>query len=181
MLTVPGFEGVDGSFGDLGHGTLPLFPVGNCMGFRRIQTGEHSRLSLPGLKDPNTMTYNDYSMTSAPLSHHPSMIVPHLPEVPDRQLSAVGSATASLPFGRPRLRRTSAIHEMPGDAGGDPRRRGLDRIPLQMRIARRGPHLPVAEQHRDHRQALAERQRPRGKGIAAVEDARRRPLSTNAR
>ena len=39
----------------------------------------------------------------------------------------------------------------------------------------------VEAAHRDHRQALAERQRPRGKGIAAVEDARRRPLSTNAR
>ena len=33
-------------------------------------------------------------------------------------------------------------------------------------------YLPVAEQHRDHRQALAERQRPRGKGMAAVEDVR---------
>ena len=38
MLTVPGFQGVNGPFSDFGHCTLPLFPVGDCMGFRRIQT-----------------------------------------------------------------------------------------------------------------------------------------------
>ena len=105
MLTVPGFERVDGSFADLGHGTLPLFPVGNCMGFRRIQTGEHSRLSLPGLKDPNTMTNNDYSMTNAPFSHHPSMIVPHRherPEVPDRNRAGNGEADGSSALRCPR-------------------------------------------------------------------------------
>ena len=55
------------------------------MGFRRIQTREHSRLSLPGLKDRNTMTNNDYCMTSAPLSHHPSMIVDHRQALPEGQ------------------------------------------------------------------------------------------------
>ena len=34
---------------------------------------------------------------------------------------------------------------------------GLDRIPRQMRIARRGLDLAVAEQLRDHGQALAQR------------------------
>ena len=64
--------------------------------------------------------------------------------------------------------RTAAIQKIPGDAGGDPRRRGLDRIPLQMRIARRGPDLAVAEQLRDHGQALAKRQRPRSEAVTAV-------------
>ena len=63
------------------------------MGFRRIQTKEHSRLSLPGLKDPNTMTYNDYCMINAPFSHHPSMIVPHRQALAQRQ----GSGREGMP------------------------------------------------------------------------------------
>ena len=37
MLPIPGFEGVDGSLGDLGHCTLRFsLPVGNRMGTQRI-------------------------------------------------------------------------------------------------------------------------------------------------
>ena len=58
MLTVPGFEGVDGSFGDLGHGTIRfLLPDGNRMGTNRMQTGVYYSRRLPGRKDPNTMKY----------------------------------------------------------------------------------------------------------------------------
>ena len=61
----------------------------------------------------------------------------NVPESPGR---------SAVPRGRSRWR-TAAVQEVPGDAGGDPRRRDLDRSPLQMGIARGGPDLAVAEQH----------------------------------
>ena len=60
------------------------------------------------------------------------------------------------------------LQEILRDAGGDPRRRGPDRIPRQMRIPGGGPDLAVPEQLGDHGQALAQRQRPRREGMPAV-------------
>ena len=75
MLTVPGFEGVDGSFGDLGHCT-PRFslPVGNRMGTHRMQIGVYYSQRLSGRKDPNAMNYMHYLMTSAAKSRHETPI-----------------------------------------------------------------------------------------------------------
>ena len=67
------------------------------------------------------------------------------------------------------LRRCRTVRqEILRDAGGDPRRRGPDRIPRQMRIPGGGPDLAVPEQLGDHGQALAQRQRPRREGMPAV-------------
>ena len=50
---------------------------------------------------------------------------------------------------------------VPGAAAGDPRGSVLDRVPRQMRVPRGGLNLRVAQQLPDHREALAEGQRPR--------------------
>ena len=65
---------------------------------------------------------------------------------------------------------TAAMENITVGAGRDPCRRALDCIPLPVRMAGRVPDLAVAEQLRDHRRGLAERQRPRGKGMTAVMD-----------
>ena len=60
--------------------------------------------------------------------------------------------------------------EVLADASCDARSSGLNRVPRQMRVARRRLHLGVPEQFPDHGQALAESQRARGKGMAQVVD-----------
>ena len=57
------------------------------------------------------------------------------------------------------------------DAAGDLGSGRLHRVPRQMRVSRRDLNLRVAEQLPDHRQALAQRQRARGKAVPQVVDA----------
>lgn len=57
------------------------------------------------------------------------------------------------------------IEDVRADAVGDPCRGSLDGVP---RIARGRVYLVVTEQLADHRQALAERQRPAREGMAQV-------------
>ena len=60
--------------------------------------------------------------------------------------------------------------EVPADASCDARRSGLNRVPSQMRVARRRLYLGVPEQFPDHGQALAESQRTRGKTVSQIVD-----------
>ena len=61
-----------------------------------------------------------------------------------------------------------AFPQVGADAAGDAGGGGLDRIPGEVGVARRGLDLGVAEQLADHGEALAERQRPRGEGMAYI-------------
>ena len=56
------------------------------------------------------------------------------------------------------------------DAPGDPRRGGLDGIPGKVGISGRRLNLGVTEQLADHREALAQGQRPRSKAVSEVVD-----------
>lgn len=47
----------------------------------------------------------------------------------------------------------------------------LHRRPCQVRVPGRGLHLPVPEQLPYHRQALFQRERPAGKGVAQIMDS----------
>ena len=60
------------------------------------------------------------------------------------------------------------IQKVCPDAGGNPRRRCLHRVPRQMGVAGRGFNLAMAKQFSDHRQALTERQRPARKGMPQI-------------
>ena len=60
---------------------------------------------------------------------------------------------------------------MPTDAPGDPCRGGLDRVPSQMRVSGGRLNLGMAEQLPDHREALAQGQRPRRIRMPDVVDA----------
>ena len=51
--------------------------------------------------------------------------------------------------------------QVPTDAPSDPGRGGLDRIPGKMRVPGSRLHLRMTEQFPDHREALAQGQRPR--------------------
>ena len=55
-----------------------------------------------------------------------------------------------------------------GDPDGDPLGGFPDRVAVEMRIARGRLGLAVTEQPADDRQPLAERERPRGEGVAKV-------------
>ena len=68
---------------------------------------------------------------------------------------------------RCRQPRTVAI-QVGFDPAGNPPRRLMHGIPLQMRIPRSRLHLAMAEQAADHRQAFPERQRPRRERVPAV-------------
>ena len=58
--------------------------------------------------------------------------------------------------------------EIPADAPGDPSRGVLDGIPRKMGVPRGRLHLRVTEQLPDHREALAQSQRPRSIRVAKV-------------
>ena len=62
-----------------------------------------------------------------------------------------------------RVRRSSTMlrGEIPADAPGDPRGGVLDGIPRQVRVAGGRLHLGMAQQLPDHREALAQGERPR--------------------
>ena len=57
---------------------------------------------------------------------------------------------------------------IPTDATGDPRCGVLDRIPGQVSVPRGRLHLRVTEQLTDHREALAQGQRPRSIHVPEV-------------
>ena len=61
--------------------------------------------------------------------------------------------------------------QVPADAPGNPRHGVLDRIPRQMGVARGRLHLRMTEQFPDHRQALAQGQRPRGRRVPEVKNS----------
>ncbi len=54
------------------------------------------------------------------------------------------------------------------DTLGDLGRRRSDRLPREMGVARRRLDLVVAEKLPDHRQAFADRERPRGERMAKI-------------
>ena len=67
--------------------------------------------------------------------------------------------------------RLKRLQDISGDADGDALGGFPDRVAREMRIASGGFHTAVTEQLADDRQALAERERPRGEAVADVMDA----------
>ena len=63
------------------------------------------------------------------------------------------------------------LQDVGGDADGDPFGGFPDRVARKERVARGGFDPAVTEEPADDRQALAERERPRGKGMTDVMDA----------
>ena len=63
------------------------------------------------------------------------------------------------------------LQDVGGDADSDPLGGFPDRVPREVRIARGRLDPAVTEEAADDRQALAERQRPRGKAVSDVMDA----------
>ena len=59
-----------------------------------------------------------------------------------------------------------ALEYIVRDAVRDARGRFPDGVPREMRVARRGLHLAVAQQLADHRQGFSQRQRARRIGVA---------------
>ena len=81
-------------------------------------------------------------------------------------LSRLRGATG-LRLRRRRLRFLAA-HEIASNAPGDPGGGALDGIPSKVSVPRGGLHLRVTEQLPDHREALAQGQRPRSIRMAEV-------------
>ena len=71
----------------------------------------------------------------------------------------------------PALSETNRLQDISGDADGDALSGFSYRVACEVRIARGGLDPAVTEQSADDRQALAERERPRGERVAQVVDA----------
>ena len=75
---------------------------------------------------------------------------------------------AAHTLAQPELKR---LEEFGGDADGDPFGGFRDRVARKMCVARGGFDPAVPEESGDDRQALAERERPRGKAVSDVVNA----------